>query len=116
MLVTIANISGVALNALDSIDTAAAYGNNSSVAGLVATGGGVVKPLPYPFAHIGTLAIGASKQLPMNPRDWTYRSVPWIPTVPAQDWLVLVQKGWVTVTTAAEATSVDPEELFVHGV
>lgn len=115
MLVTVTNTAGVALNSLDSVDTASAFGDMPSTAGLVATGGGRLRPLPYPFSHI-ELAAAGSKQLPMNARDWRYKPVPWVPTEPAQDWLVLIQKGWVTVATAAEATSADPEDLFIHEV
>jgi len=115
LIVTLTNTSGVTLNALDSVDTTTFY-STPSVAGLQATGGGVVKPLPYPFDRIGSLANSATKVLSMHTADWLYKAVPWLPETPAMQWNVLVQKGWVTLGIAAESTSQDQFDAFVHAV
>lgn len=110
MLVTVTNTSGVTLNAL------ASETHGSGPSGVVATGGAKVKPLPYPFGHIGSLAAAGTKQLPMHPSDWRYKSVPWVSHEPAQEWNDLVQKGWVTLAYAAETGRRDAEELFTAAV
>lgn len=110
MLVTITNTSGVTLNDLDS------YSLGSGVSGGSAVGGARRYPLPYPFGHIGALAAAGSKQLPMRQRDWTYKAVPWLPMVPAEEWQTMVQAGQVTLAIAVEvilAATRDSEERYV---
>jgi hypothetical protein len=78
-----------------------------------ATGGARKYPLPYPFGHIGALAAAGTKQLPMHPSDWRYKSVPWVPFEPKDQWNGLVAAGKVTLAVAAEANRTDNEELFI---
>jgi hypothetical protein len=110
MLVTVTNTSGGDLNAPDT------YTSGSGPSGIVATGGNVVDPLPYPFGHIGTLADTATKQLPMHNRDWRYKRVPWLPMEPSKEWQVMVQAGKVTLAVATETDNRDEEEIFIDAV
>lgn len=100
MLVTITNTSGRILNAADVHD-----------GGSGAVGGERKDPLPYPFGHIGSLAIAGTRQLSMRGKDWRYKSVPWLAMEPSEEWNILVQRGDVTMAFAAEATVRDQEEL-----
>jgi hypothetical protein len=56
MLVTVTNTSGGTINNLIT---------GGSGVSSDAVGGSKNTPLPYPFGHIGSLANGANKQLPM---------------------------------------------------
>ena len=103
MLVTVTNTSGGTINNLIT----GGSGLSSD-----AVGGSKNKPLPYPFGHIGSLANGGTKQLPMHPADWHYKSVPWLPMEPATEWNQLVQAGVVTLTVADQAGVKDSEELY----
>lgn len=115
MMVTITNVTGTTfptgftLNALDALT------GGSGPSGLNATGGARTYPLPFPFAHIGSLAAAATKLLVMKPRDFHKGgSVPYSATMePGEEWQQMIQSGLVTLTTAAEATSQDPEETFI---
>ena len=107
MLVTVTNTSGFDMNDLDT------YTSGSGTATVVAKGGQRKNPLPYPFGHIGKLANAGTKQLPMHPRDWRYKSVPWISMEPGEEWNNLVTAGKVTLTFASQATRNDQEELFL---
>jgi hypothetical protein len=110
MLVTVTNTSGRALNGLDTIT------GGTGPASLLAVGGARKDPLPYPFGHIGELAIAAAKVLPMHTRDWRYKSVPWLPQEPSIEWQQLVQAGVVTLGVATETDAVDEEDIFVDAV
>lgn len=104
MLVTVLNTSGGTLNAPEQ----GGYGRSPD-----AVGGAKSKPLPYPFAHIGSLANGASKQLPMHPADWHFKPVPWLPQDPNTEWNSMVQAGQVTVTAIKQTGVVDNEEKAI---
>lgn len=117
MLVTVTNTSGRAINV-------PAVGEDG-----VALGGGVrpgeathrTDPLPFPFSHIGEVAIAGSQQLPMHPSDWRHgeggqrtqmaRGLP-----VRKQWQQLVQAGVVTLTVAAQADRNEQEELFLNAV
>lgn len=75
-------------------------------------------PLPYPFAHIGSLAdTVASITLPMHPRDWRYsRSQMARGTSVSDAWQLLVNAGTVTFGIAAQADRRDTEELYAAAV
>jgi hypothetical protein len=104
MLVTVANVSGAAINYLT-------VGEDG-----VSTGGSRTKPLPYPFSHIGTLAAASSKQLAMQPADWHHKSSIGAGMEPATEWNQLVQAGIVTLAYAAETGRRDSEELFIDAI
>lgn len=110
MLVTVTNTSGRTINKLDTLT------GGVGVSALLAVGGAKKDPLPYPFGHIGELLAAGTKQLPMHPADWRYKSVPWLPMEPATEWNQLIQGGIVTLATAAEAARRDAEELFMNAV
>lgn len=110
MLVTVTNTSGRTINALDAIT------GGTGPAAVYATGGNRTDPLPYPFGHIGPLANSATKQLPMQARDWRYKSVPWLPMEPSKEWQQLVQAGIVTLAVATEANERDQEDIFIDAV
>lgn len=106
MLVTITNTSGVVINT----PITGGFGVSAD-----AVGGSKSNPLPYPFAHIGPMATSGptnTKQLPMHPGDWHYKSVPWLPQDPATEWNQLVQRGIVTLTVADQAGVRDSEEKY----
>jgi hypothetical protein len=103
MLVTVTNTSGGTINNLIT---------GGSGVSSDAVGGSKNTPLPYPFGHIGSLANGANKQLPMHPADWRYKSVPWLPMEPATEWNQLVQAGKVTMAFADQASVKDQEEAY----
>lgn len=101
MLVTVTNTAGVAINSLAVAEDG------------VATGGHRSKPLPFPFAHIGELAISGTKQLSMHPRDWRSRSVMNGSAMDAGElWQQMVQAGIVTLSVAAETGNRDQEEIY----
>lgn len=112
MLVTVTNVSGATINDLDSRS-----GDIPGPAKLLATGGARLTPLPYPFGHIGALADTASEQLPMHPRDWRHSGTQGRDGFePSLEWQTLVQRGIVTMATAAETDRTDEEELFMNAV
>lgn len=113
MLTTVTNTSGAAINGLDSFTTDLGQGGPAV---LTAVGGARSKPLPYPFGHIGSLANSATKQLPMHPRDWRYKAVPYQPHEAGEEWQQLVQRGIVTLAFAAQTGRRDAEELFTTAV
>jgi hypothetical protein len=103
VLVTVTNVSGGVLNALEQGGTGVSAD---------AVGGNKKNPLPFPFGHIGSMANAATKQLPMHPADWHYKSVPSMPMDPATEWNMMVQAGKVTLTIADQAGVRDSEEKF----
>lgn len=107
MLVTVTNVTTAAINNLIT---------GGSGVSSDAVGGSVNRPLPYPFAHIGSLAASGTKQLPMHPADWRRKAVPWVPLEPAAEWQQLVQAKVVTLTIGAQSGVVDSEENFIHSV
>lgn len=72
-----------------------------------ALGGNKLYPLPFPFAHIGALAAGATKTLPMHISDFREKSVPWLPLSPSKEWQMLIQNGIVTVTFATGGDDIE---------
>jgi hypothetical protein len=104
MLVTVTNVSGGTINAPEQ----GGYGRSPD-----AVGGARSKPLPYPFAHIGSLANGGTKQLPMHPEDLRFKSVPWLPLDPRTEWQQMVQAKMVTLTIADQAGVKNIEELMI---
>lgn len=109
MLVTVTNALAVAINGLDSFTTDIGQGGPAT---LTAVGGARKRPLPYPFAHIGSLAASGTKQLAMHPEDWRFKPVPYESFDAGAQWRDLVQRGVVTLTIASETGRRDPEELF----
>lgn len=110
MIATVTNVSGHAINYPDVVSA------GSGPSGIYATGGNTRYPLPYPFAHIGSLANGVGKALPMHSRDWRYRVVPAIPQEPSKEWQQLVQAGVVTFAAATETADRDEEGEFFHAI
>jgi len=109
VLMTITNTSGRDINVLEQMT------GGSGPSALLATGGNVTDPLPYPFAHIGTLADTANSQLPMHNRDWRYQRSAYMPE-PSIEWQQLVQAGVVTMTVATETGNTDEEEIYIDAV
>ena len=113
MLVTVTNTAGVAINVpVTGEDGVSLPGGEHPTEATHRS-----NPLPFPFSHIGTLAIAGTKQLPMHPSDWRYsRSQMARGTKVQQQWNQLVQAGICTLTIAAEAVRRDSEELFMTAV
>lgn len=112
MLMTVTNVSGRIIN------TPITGGSGVSPD---AVGGSVSDPLPYPFSHVGPVAIGGSTAaLPVHEQDWRFKSVPWLPSEPADDWNYLVQAKVVTIGFGAEVAPPvgqgDQEDRFVNAV
>lgn len=103
MLVTVTNVSASTINT----PATGGFGVSSD-----AVGGNKTVPLPFPFGHIGPLAASGTKQLPMHPSDWHYKSVPWLTFEPATEWNQLVNAKIVTLTVADQALTKDQEELY----
>ena len=110
MLVTVKNVSGVTMNDLEAIT------GGTGPSAVNAVGGNRLRPLPYPFGHIGALTDTSTKQLPMHPADWTFKIVPSIPMQPREEWNNLVQAGKVTLTVVAQNGRRDQFELFMNVV
>ena len=68
-------------------------------------------PLPFPFAHIGSLADTITSVFGMRPSDWD-RQTRTEALAPSVKWSMLVQAGTVTMANAAEASLIDPSETF----
>lgn len=102
MQMTITNVSGVTIN------TPAVGGSGISPD---AAGGSLSYPLPYPFSHSGPLATGIARTLPVHAADFRYKSVPWLPLGPSEEWQGLVQGGIVTITFAADGNDVEDSML-----
>lgn len=113
MLTTVTNTSGVTINDLDAFTTDLGQGGPAV---LTAKGGARKLGLPYPFGHIGALAASGTKQLPMHPSDWRFKSVPYESFEAGQDWQTLVQRGIVTLAFGSQTGRRDQEELFVTAV
>lgn len=113
MLTTVTNLTAAAINGADSFTTDIGQGGPAV---LTATGGARKTPLPYPFAHIGSLAASGTKQLPMSPSDWRFKPVPYMPHEPRDEWQQLVQRGIVSLGFASQTGRRDVEELFTTSV
>jgi hypothetical protein len=116
MLVTVENQTARIINTPDVI-------NNNLTGGpadLLATGGNVTDPLPYPFDLVGPLAAngasGDDVQRAMHPRDFRRQHVMNRALEPAVEWNQIIQAGVVTFAIAAETAATDTEELFVAAV
>lgn len=110
MLMTVTNTSGHVLNDFDT------YYGYSPTPLVNAVGGQRKDPLPYPFGHV-VLGIGASSlALPVRPRDWTHKRVPWLTLDPGEEWNQVVQAGKVTYILAAETPIRDVDEAFFTAV
>lgn len=111
MILTVSNTSAtLALNTPETVT------NGTGVYATVATGGSVLRPLPFPAAHNGSIAASGSKVLPMRPADWRHTPVSGLGREPRDEWNLLVQAGVVTLAYGAEAGRRDSEELFVAAV
>jgi hypothetical protein len=109
MLVTVTNTSGATIN--DPQVAEDGVGLPGGVHPEEATHRN--SPLPYPFAHIGSMANAAALQLPMHPADWNHKSVPSVAQTPGNMWNMLVAAGTVTMATAAQTDSASQEEVFL---
>lgn len=109
MLMTVTNTSGHVLNDFDT------YYGYSPTPLVNAVGGQRRDPLPYPFDWV-ILAIGGNKQLPIRPRDFTHKAVPWLPLRPGEEWNQMIQAGKVTYLLGAEAAFGDIDEAFFNAV
>jgi hypothetical protein len=104
MLMSITNLSGRVLNALEQ---------GGSGVSPDAVGGNRKDPLPYPFDKV-VLAIGASKTLPVRLADMRRQLTSFGKEVlPHEEWNRMVQSGLVSVTYAPETSSGDQEEQLV---
>jgi len=112
MLVTVQNQLSRAINSPDTVDTRL---TGLGVAGLLATGGSLTDPLPYPFDQVGALEASGgadSVQRAMHIGDFRRVHVYWRALDPNDEWNQLVQAGTVTLAFAAESGRVDSEEEF----
>jgi hypothetical protein len=112
MLMTVTNTSGHILNDFDT------YYGYSPTPLVNAVGGQRRDPLPYPFDWVVLQAAGplVSKQLPIRPRDFTHKAVPWLPLRPGEEWNQMIQAGKVTYLLGAEAAFGDIDEAFFNAV
>jgi hypothetical protein len=112
MLLTVNNVSGHVLNDFDSY-----YGFQPTPL-VNAVGGQRKDPLPYPYSHVILAAAGpgATKILPVHPRDFHRKAVPSLPMMPGEEWNQMVQAGKVTYSVASEATFSDLDEAFISAV
>ena len=113
MLVTVTNLTANPINGPDQFTTDIGQGGPAT---LTAVGGARKNPLPHPFGHIGALEASGTKQLPMHPSDWRFKSVPYEPFEAGQDWQTLVQRGIVSLTIASQTGRRNQEELFLTNV
>jgi hypothetical protein len=119
MLVTITNVTNLTDPPSRTINDLDVLTGGSGPSALYAVGGARKDPLPYPFAHIGALAVGggAAKQLPSHERDMRYKMCPSEPLEAGEEWNQLVQKGTVTFAVANEvSTSRDVGDLFIGAI
>lgn len=119
MLVTCTNTTntvGLPSRTINTLDTYTTLGEGPVK--LTATGGAKKDALPFPFAHIGDLAAAATKQLPMQPRDWRHKDVgnSGSPHDASEEWMALIQRGVVSLAFAAETGRRDAEELYTTAV
>lgn len=101
-ILEITNDSGITLNALQS----GGFGISPD-----AVGGNVANPLPYPFNANGELADGDSLTLGINLHDLTSRQQMQQPELPVQEWDMLVNKGWLSLSWTA--TQLGVEDAYV---
>lgn len=85
----VTNDSGITLNALQQ----GGYGVSAD-----AVGGNVANPLPYPFNANGELDDGDTLTLGVNLHDLFVRQQMQQPELPQQEWDLLIQKGWLSVS------------------
>lgn len=111
MQMAVTNATAGTLAAPDTLTTVPTGGTVSPVF-VVATGGNVQNPFPYPFNHVRSLATTATKTLPMNLRDLRRRT--WDTLDPGQEWNQLIQAGKVTVVLTDVATDNDFEGYAAH--
>ena len=105
---TVTNSSGLVLNALQS----GGYGISPD-----AVGGNVERPVPFPFGSNGSYAVGASKTLAVRERDLSVRPQAQQPMLPADELNNYVQRGWLTISFAAETASViDVEDNLISSI
>lgn len=81
-----------------------------------AVGGNVLDPLPFPFNANGSLAVGASRELPVHGRDFNVRQQMQQPMLPADEWNQMVQAGLVSLSFTYDARSLDPEDMLAHAL
>lgn len=128
MLATVTNTTNtldLPSRTINQYDTYTTLGVGPSVT--VATGGAKKDGLPHPFGWVGVsqyqasgtntgLVAGGTKQLPMHPRDWRFKRVPWLPMEAGEEWQQMIQKGTVSLSFASETGRTDSEELFLTAV
>lgn len=109
MIVTVQNVSGASINGLDAITG----GPGGTPWSLNAEGGQRVKPLPYPFAHVGALANSATSIRPMHLKDLRVKKCANGSSFDASAlWQDLVQRGIVTFATADQSDHRSVEDEF----
>lgn len=110
------NTVGLPSRTINTLDTYVTLGVGPVQ--LTATGGAKKDGLPFPFAHIGDLTAGGTKQLAMQPRDFSHKDVcnSGSPHSAGEEWMGLIQRGVVTLTYAAETGRRDAEELYLAAV
>jgi hypothetical protein len=109
MIATVTNTSGAPVNKLASYDTRV---DPLLQSGLVATGGALIQPLPFPFDRVGEIADAATISRVINPDDWR-RTIFGDGHEAINRWRRAVQGGLVTLAYAVDAALTDPEELFI---
>ena len=83
---------------------------------VAAYGGSRNDLLPFPFAHIGELAIAGVKVLPMHPKDLAYKTNPNQPFAAQDDFQTMIKAGIISAGIA-DQTAMSPygafDELFM---
>lgn len=105
MLVTVTNTSGRIINKL-APDSA-----NWPTGFPAAFGGARTDALPFPFAHIGEMAIAAVKILPMHPKDLAYKTSFAEPFASEDDFQAAIKRGMISAAIA-DQTLMSPYGAF----
>ena len=111
MIATLTNTSGRILNGLETYTFGVA-----GPAQLIVTGGNIKDPLPHPWNRNGSVAIGGTKVLSVHPQDHRWNPVAGHGREPRDEVNLLIQKGDITVSYAAETPRRETEEVFANAV
>ena len=109
MIATITNISGVDLNALDTITL------GTGLAGGTVRGGARKNPLPHPFSHLVMLWGGAPVLLGFYAQDLEYKPYTGAPS-PRDELNKLIQKSYITLGFGAATPRRAVDEVFFNAI
>jgi len=96
--VTVTNLLTTKLNDFDELT------GGVGQSALLAVGGSRKDPLPHPFNLVVLDEAGGTapaSTLPVHPRDFGHKSVPWLTHEPGEEWNRMVQEGKVSLSFAS---------------